>query len=65
MNTQTQSQATDQVLTDEQLEALNGGSFWGAFGYIAGNALTGGLFGMVDAATGSHVYNDMIDVNSY
>ena len=55
MTTQTQTQATDQALTDEQLEALNGGGFWGTLGYQAGNVVTGGLLGFVDTATGGHV----------
>ena len=54
----TQTQETDQVLTDEKLEALNGGGFWGSLGYLAGNVVTGGLFGVVDAATGGHVFRD-------
>ena len=57
MTTQTQSQAKDQVLTNEQLEALNGGGFWETLGYQAGNVVTGGLFGLVNTATGGHVAN--------
>ena len=56
--TQIQTQATSQVLTDEQLEALNGGGFWGTLGYQAGNVVTGGLFGLVDTATGGHLANE-------
>ena len=58
MTNQTQTQATDQALTDEQLEALNGGGFWGILGYQTGNVVTGGLFGLVDKATGGHVANE-------
>ena len=58
MTNQTQTQATDQDLTDEQLEALNGGDSWGILGYHAANALTLGLFGLVDIATGGHVANE-------
>ena len=54
----TQTQATDQVLTDEQLEDLNGGGFWGDLGYIGANFATGGLLGVVDLATGGHAYNE-------
>ena len=58
MTTQTQTQATDQVLTEEQLEALNGGSVWGTLGYLVGNTVTGGMLGLVDTATGGHVANE-------
>ena len=40
MTTQTQTLATDQVMTDEQLEALNGGDFLETLAYI-GSLLAG------------------------
>ena len=61
MTTQTQTQATDQVLTDEQLETLNGGGFWGDLGYWMANAATLGLLAPIDHATGGHVHNDFLN----
>nr|BDD45391.1 hypothetical protein 3 [bacterium] len=51
----TQTQAADQVLTDQQLEALNGGGSGAMFGWIFANILTGFTPLAVDLATGLHV----------
>ena len=49
----TQTQATDQVLTDEQLEALNGGDFLGVLKYILYSAGSMGVYPVVDAISGA------------
>ena len=51
----TQTQATDQVLTDEQLEALNGAGAGATLGWAFANIPTLGIPIIVDAATGGHV----------
>ena len=51
----TQTQASDQVLTDEQLEDLNGAGAGATLGWVFGNILTGGIPIIVDAATGGNV----------
>ena len=51
----TQTQVTDQVLTDEQLEDLNGAGAGATLGWVFGNILTGGIPIIVDAATGGKV----------
>ena len=48
-----QTQATDQVLTDEQLEELNGGNLMNAMGYIGMSILTVGAYPFFDAIEGS------------
>ena len=53
MNTQTQ--ATDQVLTEEQLEAVNGGGGAETVGWLIANIFTFGIPISVDAATGGHI----------
>ena len=50
-----QTQAADQVLTDEQLEALNGGGFWGGLFYILGDVVTLGGQSVADELTGGHI----------
>ena len=50
----TQTQATDQVLTDERLEDLNGGGVGAMLGWATANALTGGIPLAVDLLTGGH-----------
>ena len=54
----TQTQATDQALTVEQLEALNGGDAMGQAAYIAGTMSTLGVFALVDGLTGWHLQKD-------
>ena len=51
----TKTQATDQVLTEEQLEALNGGGFWGGLAYILGDVVTLGGQSIADELTGGHI----------
>ena len=51
----TQTQALDQVLTNEQLEDLNGAGAGATLGWVFGNILTGGIPIIVDAATGGNV----------
>ena len=53
MNTQTQ--ATDQVLTEEQLEAINGGGGLETVGWVVANILTFCVPLIVDGATGGHI----------
>ena len=51
----TQTQALDQVLTNEQLQDLNGAGAGATLGWVFGNILTGGIPIIVDAATGGNV----------
>ena len=51
----TQIKSTDQVLTDEQLEALNGAGVGATLGWAFANIPTLGIPIIVDAATGGHV----------
>ena len=50
-----QTQATDQVLTEEQLEAVNGGGGAETLGWVFANIFTLGIPIIVDAATGGHI----------
>ena len=49
------TQATDQALNNEQLEALNGGGAGTMLGWAFANIPTLGIPIIVDAATGGHV----------
>ena len=49
------TQATDQALNNEQLEALNGGGAGAMLGWAFANIPTLGIPIIVDAATGGHV----------
>ena len=51
----TQTQMTDQVLTDEQLEALNGAGAGALFGWNLANVFTLGIPAIIDSTTGSHI----------
>ena len=51
----TQTQATYQVLTDEQLEALNGAGTGALFGWAIANVPTLGIPIAIDQATGFNV----------
>ena len=49
------TQISAPVLTDEQLESLNGAGVGSTLGWVFGNILTGGIPIIVDAATGGKV----------
>ena len=49
------TQATDQALNNEQLEALNGGGAGTMLGWAFANIPTLGIPIIVDSATGGHV----------
>ena len=55
MTTQTQTQATDQALTDEQLEDLNGAGGVAWFFWALDDAMGLGIPWAIDSVTGNHV----------